>query len=154
MKRCGTAAKRHATPCAYNTTLPIERAYILQSPAIERQRTGAHTVRAGKLRPLGVLLPNRRKSPELATRHRPSEKSAGSFFFRFLPLARTSDFCAGRRISFAEASAALPQITPVPLPFSGLPDFSVPTHKNRKFYIIISISARNRTKVPSYSARS
>ena len=107
----------------------VDRAHIPESLAIERQRTGAHTVRAGKLRPLGVLLPNRRKSPELATRHRPSEKSAGSFFFRSLPLARTSDFCAGRRNSFAEASSALPQIAPVPLPSSGLPDFSAPARK-------------------------
>ena len=107
-------------------SIPVDWAHIPQSLAIERQRTGAHTVRAGKLRPLGVLLPNRRKSPELTARHRPSEKSAGSFFFRSLPLARTSDFCAGRRNSFAEASSALPQIAPVPLSFSGLPDFQAP----------------------------
>ena len=96
------------------------KAHIPHSPAIERQRTGAHTVRAGKLRPLGVLLPCGRKSPELAhSQHRPSEKSA-SRFLTISPLARTSDFCAGRRISFAEASAALPQIAPCSFAFLRL----------------------------------
>ena len=66
-----------------------------------------------------------RNSPRVIVRQKNLQAVFSSVLFRlfghrtFVPVEE----------SFAEASAALPQIAPVPLSFSGLPDFSAPARK-------------------------